>query len=237
MFSRFVCSLAVAACLLLSSSVSAQRVAPSQDFKKYDVILFTNQDWQSIPQESRLVSAFNSGELANLKKSSNFVHYTQAEPVYLAGRYWQIQPKDFPVLIVAHSQQYGGGYFFKASKDSMPSVSELFDQIRSAYHRDAAANKDNPVEANSQLSTPAGQDCDDGSCKVPPRSPLLPNAPWNQPSELDVVEGLFGPSTPIRDSLGYGAWILTAIIALIFLSVVFFGFVLVVSITIWVFRK
>lgn len=232
-----VFNLVLALLLLLPAAASAQRVDPPQNFKQYEVILFTHANWQSIPQEAALVNSFSSGDLAKLKASSNFIHYTQNEPVYVAGRYWNVPATEFPVIIVAHSAQRGGGYFYKASKDSMPPVSSLFSKISEAYHRDANARKNTELAVNAAVSGEFEQDCPDGYCPPSERQPLLPNAPWNRPDSVDVVEGLFGPDTPIRDSLGYAAWLFGAIIALVFLSVIFFGFVMVVSMIIWVFRK
>lgn len=229
------------ACVLLllfsASAAVAQRVdPPPTEQGKWYISVFTHSDWEQRPQEKALLESFAREPLAGLKKGVHYKHYTELEPVYASGRFPMIPVSDFPVVILSDSR---GGYIYKASKNTMPTPGEpLFMAMREAYQRDKAIPAEPvvpiPEAASAQDSTSDLQQ-DDIAPYVPPspdfnRDPVFPNAPWNQDEAADdPMEFFFGGDTPIRDSLGYAAWIAGAVLAMFFLSVLFIGGIVVVG--------
>jgi len=221
--------------LLLSTGAVgyAQRVdPPPQDGSRYYFTIFTHADWRERPDEARLVKNVDAAPLIDLKAKCHFNHYTEKNPVFVAGRFWQISEKDFPVIVISKPN---GGYFYKASGSNIPSsASEIFEQAKAAFLRDKEVQNGFPEIEYEDVA----EDCPDGFCPTPQvpsaRRPVFPNAPWNVDSN---IEGLFGGGSPIRDSLGYAAWVLGAVIILFFLSVAFFGFMFVLAIAIYAFKK
>lgn len=236
LLNRYVCLALVSVCFLAPAAAYAQRMDTPQADKVLDITVFTHADWQQRPQESRLIANLSEGNLRAVKDASNFVHYTTAEPVYLSGRYWNVKESDFPVIIIANA---GGGYFYKASKSTLPDTEqELYRQARLARQKDIAAHQSqSPAIDLASVE----QSCPDGICPPDPqRQPWLPNAPWNQPdSDMDgsSVSGLWGGDTPIRDGLGYAAWLAGAVVFLFFLSVVFIGLIILAFAAAYVFKR
>jgi hypothetical protein len=243
-------SLACVLLLLFSTATAlAQRVdPPPQEQAKQYLTVFTHSDWAQRSQERALIESLNRSPMKELVAKVHLVHYTEKDPVFASGRFPTITMDDFPVVIFGDSR---GGYVFKASKLTLPTPGQpLYDAIKEAYKRDQALAQTEPViPIPSPL--PAGEDagstelvaddCDDGYCPPSPdfnRDPVFPNAPWNQgDQDYDSMEFLFGGDTPIRDSLGYVAWIFGAIVALIFMSIVFFFVVSFAALVIWALRR
>lgn len=227
--------------LLLFSPVAtlAQRVdPPPQEQGKWYVSVFTHSDWEQRSQERALLESFGREPLAELKKNVHFKHYTEKEPVYASGRFPTIPVSDFPVVILSDAR---GGYIYKASKNTMPTPGQpLFMAMKEAYQRDKALPQDSavPIPEASSVSDLEEEDFAPYSQQTPDfgpspdfnRDPVFPNAPWNRDEDANpAIEFLFGGNTPIRDSLGYAAWIAGAVLAMFFLSIIFIGGIVVVG--------
>ncbi len=181
----------------------AQEAKPPQDSKKYYMYVFTHSDWQNRPDESLLMSNLSQKPMLDLKNKCHFNHYTEAEPVYVTGRYWNVPVEKFPAIILADSS---GAYFYASYKDHIPSTSQgIFDDAKKFY----AINKD------AHLTPAAPQPVVDEPIVDEPRQPLMPNAPWNRTPEDDFdIGGLFGPGTPILDGVRWTGWIFTGLMAI-----------------------
>jgi hypothetical protein len=228
-------------CVLLlvsfGSTCIAQRVDPPQDSQRYYLTVFTSDNWKNNAIESRLMRNLDEEPLAKLKRNCHFNHYTTSNPVYVAGRFWNIKTSDFPVIVVSKPN---GGYFYKASNTNIPSTAQaIFDEAKAAFSRDKEAQAEDPVIVDDPALL--AQDCPDGMvCPTPEensgRRPLFPNAPWNN-TGMDTIEGIFGGGSPIRDSLASVGWVIGSVIILFFLSIAFFGFVLMALMALYVFIK
>jgi len=226
-------------CVLLFSAVApvgfAQQVAPPQDQSKHYFTVFTHKDWQSRPAESRLMSIVNSQPMASVVERCHFNHYTEADPVYAAGRFWNVRESDFPVVVISDPR---GGYFYKVSGQNVPSTSAaMFADAKEAFDRDKVAS----AETSAVALPLVNQDCPDGICPMPvdpsARKPLLPNAPWNADGEVDQGAGLLFGDTPIRDSIGWGVFGLCALAALGVLLVFFVVGAIVLVMALYVLKK
>lgn len=226
--------------LLLPSGVLAQRVdpPPASETNRPYLTIFTNSNWAQIPQERALIESFGVEPMAGLKARTNFKHYTPADPVYASGRFKNIPQSDFPVVILGNPD---GGYFYKASKDTLPSTGQaLFEAMRTAYRRDRSLT--GPAIVPLLPVNDVSQDCPDGYCPVPNtpdanRDPVFPNAPWNVDTDEDQsLEGFFGGDTPVRDSLGYATIIgVSLLVAIMGMGVLIVG-AIVLGLVIWGFR-
>jgi len=218
------------ALLIVSLPVYAQRIEPPPSDPTHYLSIFTSSNWADNPQEKALIDSLRVEPMSLLKSRTNFKHYTPADPVYAAGRFSTITQDQFPVVIMGDAN---GGYFYKASRDTLPSDGRvLFEEMKEAYLRDKAL-KTPPVVPLNFIN-------DDSPSYPQPdvnRDPVFPNAPWNIDSQVDqTLEGIFGGDTPVRDSLGYG--VMLAVIALVCV----FGFGLLVvgvvlfSLVVWAIR-
>ena len=242
-------SLACVLLLLFSTATAvAQRIdPPPQEQKKQYLSVFTHSDWDQRSQERALIESLSRPPMSDLIGKVHLKHYTERDPVFAAGRFPTITMDDFPVVIFSDSR---GGYVFKASKLTLPTPGQpLYNAIKEAFQRDRALAQTEPPEIplppvseeTGESSELAEEDCPDGYCPPAPdfnRDPVFPNAPWNQgDQDLDSMEFLFGGDTPVRDSLGYVAWIFGSIVALVFLSIVFFFVVSFAALVIWALRR
>jgi len=226
-------------CVLLFLSFGltgyAQRVdPPPQDAGRLYFTIFTHSDWEKRPDERQLVRNVDTAPLLDLKGKCHFNHYTESNPVFVAGRFWNISEKDFPVIVISRPT---GGYFYKASGKNIPSsASGIFEEAKAAYYRDNEAQGNQAAIQAEEFDLV--ENCPDGICPTPQspaaRKPVFPNAPWNVDSN---IEGLFSGGSPIRDSLAYVGWVIGAVIILFFLAIAFFGFMFVLAIAIYAFKK
>lgn len=227
-------------CMAASTAV-AQQIDPPQDQDRYYMSVFTHDNWQSIPEESRLIQMLDQGSMARLKAGCAFKHYTQTEPVYATGRFWNIRESEFPVLLISDRD---GAYFYKISKGNIPgSADQIFEDAKQAFYKDKALHENalpKPTITYDPVIVPEpiNYEPEPGNYDPIERDPILPNAPWNKPVQVDHdISGIFGPGTPVRDSLGSVAWIFGSIVALFFLSVLFFGFLMVLALVLYVLKR
>lgn len=196
-------SLAACVVLLLASVAPAQEVSPPQDSGKYYMYVFTHADWRNRPDEARLMQNLSQEPLATLRSKCNFKHYTESEPVYAAGRYWNVPVSDFPAIIISDPR---GAYFYSAYKSNIPPTAQgVFDEAKKFYLINKSAHETSPAPPK----TP----------ETDQRKPVFPNAPWNNQDQADGgIEGLFWSGNPILQTAAWSGWVVTG---LIFLFVLF----------------
>lgn len=203
---NFIKTLILAA--VLASPVIGQEIQPQADANRHYFSVFTHENWQSIPEESRLMAMLEEGSLKKLKDQCHFKHYTDSDEVYVAGRFWSVNKQDFPVLIISNP---AGSYFYKIDRSCIPySADAIYENAKAAYYR----NKELQEQDTAQ-DMPQEQYIE--------RDPILPNAPWNrdQPDSYDI-EGIFGGGTPIRDTVAWTGWVIVGLVLLFIMMIVMF---------------
>jgi hypothetical protein len=177
--------------------------------------IFTSPLYKSIPDQAALVNAFATDpNLANVKRGTNFHHYTDRDPLYKA-RYAKTIPVDrFPAIML---QRADGAYVYKATGSNVPSSpSAIFDEM--AYYakldpltgpadskearpwrpwqlRDISTRMDNGIP---DVDGPP-QDCPDGNCPIP-NDNVAPSYPSDSSfAPADSVE-LGGRRHPVRET-------------------------------------
>ena len=90
---NFIKTLILAA--VLASPVIGQEIQPQADANRHYFSLFTHENWQSIPEESRLMAMLEEGSLKKLKDQCHFKHYTDSDEVSLAFEYRQLLGVEF----------------------------------------------------------------------------------------------------------------------------------------------
>ncbi len=189
--------------LLLAAVCSAQPAKPPQDAASYYLTVITHADWAKRPGEKALIENITREPMLGVAKAHRFNHYTTGKAIY-KERYEQYFPEDaLPVVI---RQKPDGGYVYKASGRNIPTSSKaLYDEMK-FYAQLTPSEGQNSVQQE-----PVDQTDEDNS-----------ERPWNRPINIDEdvlpdSVSIFGGGTPLRDSLGFSAQIMSLVAACGFL--------------------
>lgn len=200
-------AIAIAAAILLSAFVSAQEQPRPADKDKMYLTIITHPDWESRPDEKRLVEAVKTQPMLKVAQECHFKHILISDDMY-KSRWANLYPADrLPAIIF---QEPGGGYYFKGSAENVPVGSQaIFDTLR-AYKNMTPEERNVAFEAMEYASEKSilyepediAESDDILSRRRPPRDLAPP----------DSFE-LFGGKTPVRDSLSSAAMIFLSIVA------------------------
>jgi hypothetical protein len=184
--------------VLLASTCFAQPAKQPDDAKKYWLTVITHADWAKRPNEKALIENLQKEPFLSVARTHRFNHYTTAKKIY-AERYEPSYPEEsLPVVI---RQRPDGGYVYKASGQNVPTSAEsLLDEMK--FYANLTPSEGQTSVTREPVDT---EDEEEDS-----------ERPWKRPNIIDEDAlpdsvAIFGGGTPIRDSLGFSAQILTLV--------------------------
>lgn len=166
-------------------------------------------------ESTSLVNGFEQDpELVSLRNKCTYSEISNTNPIYKESLSKIIAPSRLPAIILQDPRD--GGVIYCASRDSLPPLSEIDDQVGSFW--------DAYLMAKS-LAEPAMQQvgesppCPDGTCppdwnNTPPQERIV------LPSLLDTIAKR---PTPIRDTISGAIWILVLAVVAVFLMLMAFA--------------